>query len=61
MDSQVHNETLNLLENDMNSLRTGESDTDLLGSDPDTSSLEDMRTRNPFSILDELLASPPIF
>ena len=44
----------------MISLSSGESDIDLLGSDPDTNSLEDMRTTKRFSILDELLASPPI-
>ena len=61
MDSQVDNEILNnLLENDMISLSGGESDIDFLGSDPDTNSREDMRTTKPFSILDELLASPLI-
>ena len=61
MDSQVDSETLNnLLENDMISLSGGESDIDLLGSDPYTNSREDMRTKKHFSVLDELLASPPI-
>ena len=61
MDSQVDSETLNnLLENDIISLSGGESDKDLLGSDPDTNSREDMRIKKHFSILDELLASPPI-
>ena len=61
MDSQVDNETLNnLLENDMISLNGGESDIDLLGSDPYTNSREDMRTKKHFSVLEELLASPPI-
>ena len=32
----------------------------ILGSDPDTNSREDMSLTKPFSILDELLASPPI-
>ena len=32
----------------------------LLGSDPDTNSQEDMNLTKSFSILDELLASPPI-
>ena len=48
----------NLLENDIISLSSGESDTDLLGPDPDANSQEDMCT---ISILDELLASPPIY
>ena len=61
MDSQVDSETLNsLLENDIISLSGGESDKDLLGSDPDTNSWEDMCIKKYFSILDELLASPPI-
>ena len=61
MDSQVDSETLNnLLENDIISLSGGESDKDLLGSDPDTNSREDMRIKKHFSILDELMASPPI-
>ena len=58
MDSQVDSETL--LQNDMISLSGGESDIDLLGSDPCIYSQEDMRTTKPFSILDELLTSPPI-
>ena len=58
MDSQVDSETLNnLLENDMISLSGGESDIDLMGSDPDTNYREDMRTTKHFSILDKLLAS----
>ena len=61
MDSQVDSETLNnLLVNDMISLSSEESDIDLLGSDPNTNSRDDMRTTKHFSILDELLASPPI-
>ena len=52
IDSQVDSETLNnLLENDMISLSGGESDIDLLGSDPDTNSQEDMCTAKHFSIL----------
>ena len=41
-------------------LSGGESDIDLLGPDPDTNSREDLCTTKPFSILVELLASPPI-
>ena len=49
MDSQVDSETLNnLLENDMISLNGGESDIDLLGSDPYTNSREDMRNKKIF-------------
>ena len=60
MDSQVDSETLNnLLENDMISLSGAESDIDLLGLIQKISR-EDMRTKKKFSILDELLASPPI-
>ena len=44
----------------MISLSCGDSDIDLLRSDPDTNSLEDMCTTKSFSILHELLASPPI-
>ena len=52
MDSQANSETFNnLLENDMISLSGGESDIDLLGSDPDTNSQEDMCTAKHFSIL----------
>ena len=50
----------NLLENDMISPSGGESDTDLLEPDSDGNSQEDMRITTPFSILDEILASPPI-
>ena len=51
MDSQANSETFNnLLENDMISLSGGESDIDLLGSDPDTNSQEDMCTTKHFSI-----------
>ena len=61
MDSKADSETLNnLLENDMIPLSGEESDIDLLGPDPDINSQEDMRITKPFSILDELLASPPI-
>ena len=61
MDSQVDSETLNnLLENDIISLSGGKSDKDLLRSEPDTNSREDMRIKKHFSILNELLASPPI-
>ena len=61
MDSQLDSETLNnLLENDIISLSGGESDKDLLGSDPDTNSREDIRIKKHFSILDELMASPPM-
>ena len=44
----------------MISLSGGESDTDLLGPDPDANSQEDMHITKPFSILDELPASLPI-
>ena len=44
----------------MVSLSCGESDTDLQGSNPGANSQEDMHTTKPFSILDELLDSPPI-
>ena len=61
MDSQVDSGTLNnLLENDMISLSGGESTIDLLGSDLDINSREDRCTIKHFSIIDELLASPPI-
>ena len=61
MDSKADSEILNnLLEDDMISLSGGESDIDLLGPDPDINSQEDMRITKPFSILYELLASPPI-
>ena len=55
MDSQVNSEALNnLLEND-----TIWPNIDLLGSDPDTNSREDMHITKPFSILNELVDSPP--
>ena len=60
MDSQVNSEALNnLLENDMISQSRGEPNIDLLGSDPDTNSREDMHITKPFSILNELVDSPP--
>ena len=60
MDSQIDSETLNnILENDMISLSGGESDANLLGPDVDVNSHEDIPTTKPFSILEELLTSPP--
>ena len=44
----------------MISLSGGESDTDLLGPDLGVNSHEDINTTKPFSVLDELIASPPI-
>ena len=44
----------------MISLSGGESDTDLLGPDLGVNSHEDIHTAKSFSILDELIASPPI-
>ena len=43
----------------MISISGGESDIDLLGSNPDTNYREDMRTTKHFSILDEILTTPP--
>ena len=61
MDSQVDSENLsNLLENDKISLSGGESDIDLLGSDSDTNPQEDICTTKTFSVLDQILVSPPI-
>ena len=60
MDSQIDSNLLdNILENDIISLISGESDTDLLGPDLDLNLHEDMDTTKLYSILDELMASPP--
>ena len=61
MDSQADSKNLNnLFKNDMVSLSSRESNIDLLGSDRDTNTREDIRTTKTFSVLDQILASPPI-
>ena len=61
MDSQTDSEALdNFFENDMILLSGGELDTGLLGPDLDVNFHKDVYNTKPFSILDELMASPPI-
>ena len=60
IDSKTDSKILgNILENDMISLSGGESHVDLLGSDLSFNSREVIHTMKPFSILDDLVASPP--
>ena len=48
-----------ILENDMIWLSGGESDVDLLGPDVGLGLEEDLDTTKPYSIIDELMDSPP--
>ena len=48
-----------ILENDMIWLSGGESDVDLLGPDVGLGLEEDLDTTRPYSIIDELMDSPP--
>ena len=60
MDSQIDRKTLdNFLENDMISLSGWELNTDFLGPDFDVIYYKDIHITKPFSILQELMASPP--
>ena len=60
MDSQMNSELLNkVLEDDMISLRGGESDVDLLGPDLSLDLQEDLDTKKRYSIIDELMDGPP--
>ena len=61
MDSQLDNEIPNnILENDINLVSGGELDTDLLVLELNLKSHEQIHTTKPYSILNQLVSSPPI-